>query len=57
LIDVTGNQMEEVNRDWCGQRRRRQIADWGRPIFEVTIHGKQALKSIFPAEISDDADD
>jgi hypothetical protein len=57
LIDVTGNQMEEVNRAWCGQRRRRQKADCGRPILEVAIHDKQALKSIYPAEILDSADD
>jgi hypothetical protein len=44
MIDATGNQVEEVNRDWCeADAPGLNNGLWSRPILDVTIHGKQAL--------------
>jgi hypothetical protein len=56
MIDATGNQVEEVNRDWCeAEAPALNNGLWSRPILDVTIHGKQALKATYPAEILDDS--
>ena len=56
MIDATGNQVEEVNRDWCEAESPALNNElWSRPILDVTIHGKQALKATYPAEILDDS--
>jgi hypothetical protein len=56
MIDATGNQVEEVNRDWCeADAPALNNGLWSRPILDVTIHAKQALKATYPAEILDDS--
>jgi hypothetical protein len=56
MIDATGNQVEEVNRDWCeADAPALNNGLWSRPILDVTNHAKQTLKATHPAEILDDS--
>jgi hypothetical protein len=51
MIDATGNQVEEVNRDWCeADAPALNNGLWSRPILDVTIHAKQALKAAYPGK-------
>ena len=45
MIDATGNQVEEVNGDWCEADAPALNGLWLRPILDVTTHDKQALKA------------
>ena len=56
MIDATGNQVEDADHELCEAEAPALNNGLGsRPILDVTIHGRQAVKAAYPEEILDDS--